>query len=225
MLTLDAHDEYWGGRPPINYAWLWRMRLTGRPSSTAYGQGAPAFPPGCSGNSIPICSWKAGRCRNTIRPKPYRLSNNYYTNQVSTAQVMTEMWRRGGLNVEIQMVENNSQAWTPEGQRGLQDWSNSAQFNDPVSSIVAQHGPNGQQQQTGQWANAEMNRLSLEMETSTDRPRRHAIFARMLQICERDDPAYTGLHQNATFTAKRKNIRWRAAPSFTMDFRAPNFAV
>jgi peptide/nickel transport system substrate-binding protein len=156
---------------------------------------------------------------------PYRLSNNYYTNQVSTAQVMTEMWRRGGLNVEIQMVENNSQAWTPEGQRGLQDWSNSAQFNDPVSSIVAQHGPNGQQQQTGQWANAEMNRLSLEMETSTDRPRRHAIFARMLQICERDDPAYTGLHQNATFTAKRKNIRWRAAPSFTMDFRAPNFAV
>jgi peptide/nickel transport system substrate-binding protein len=70
-----------------------------------------------------------------------------------------------------------------------------------------------------------MNALSLELETSTDRPRRRAVFARMLQICEREDPAYTVLHQNATFTAKRKDIRWKAAPSFTMDFRAHNWGA
>jgi peptide/nickel transport system substrate-binding protein len=307
MLTLDAHDEYWGGRPPIK-----TLRLVQVPevASRVNGLLAGEYQFACDitpdqiasieahpdlevqGGTIPnhrILIWDmhqpslrdprvrlalahaidrqtiidslwAGRTRipaglqwefyadmfvkGWTVPEydpakaqallkaagykgdkiPYRLSNNYYTNQVSTAQVMTEMWRQVSLNVEIQMVENSSQAWTPEGQRGLQDWSNSAQFNDPVSSIVAQHGPNGQQQ-TGQWPNAEMNRLSLELETSTDRPRRHAIFARMLQICEREDPAYTVLHQNATFTAKRKNIRWRSAPSFAMDFRAPNFAV
>ena len=38
------------------------------------------------------------------------------------------------------------------------------------------------------------------------------MFKRMLEICEREDPAYTVLHQNATFTAKRKDIRWKASP-------------
>ena len=49
------------------------------------------------------------------------------------------------------------------------------------------------------------------------------MFKRMLEICEREDPAYTVLHQTATFTAKRKDIEWQAAPAFQMDFRAENF--
>jgi peptide/nickel transport system substrate-binding protein len=121
------------------------------------------------------------------------------------------------------MKENWTQIYERGPSRGIHDWSNSAAFNDPVSSIVSQHGPNGEQQQYGEWTNAEMNALSYEMETSTDRPRRHAIFARMLQICEREDPAYTVLHQNATFTGKLKATKWKAAPSFAMDFRAANW--
>src|SRR5690606_29675743 len=37
---------------------------------------------------------------------PYRLLNNYDTNQTSTGQILTEMWNQVGLNVESQMVEN-----------------------------------------------------------------------------------------------------------------------
>lgn len=55
------------------------------------------------------------RARDLIRqsgykgdPIPYRLLNNYYTNQVDTAQVLVEMWREAGLNVAIEMKEN----WT-----------------------------------------------------------------------------------------------------------------
>jgi peptide/nickel transport system substrate-binding protein len=158
-------------------------------------------------------------------PIPYRLLNNYYTNQNATAQVLVEMWRAVGLNVQIEMKENWAQILERSPTRALRDWSNSAPFNDPVSSIVNQHGPNGQQQQVGEWANEEMNRLSVEMETSTDRPRRRAIFRRMLEICEREDPAYTVLHQNATFTAKRRDIRWKASPAFAMDFRATNWGA
>ncbi|WP_158747824.1 ABC transporter substrate-binding protein [Acidisphaera sp. L21] len=156
-------------------------------------------------------------------PIPYRLLNNYYTNQVANGQVLVEMWKQAGLNVEIGMKENWTQVLERNPTRAIRDWSNSAPFNDPVSSIVSQHGPNGEQQQYGEWTNAEMNTLSYELETSTDRPRRHAIFARMLQICEREDPAYTVLHQNAVFTGKPKSIRWKAAPSFAMDFRAANW--
>ncbi|WP_204280169.1 hypothetical protein, partial [Raoultella ornithinolytica] len=75
--------------------------------------------------------------------------------------------------------------------RAVRDWSNSAPFNDPVSSLVAQHGPNGQQQQVGEWTNAEMNTLSVGLESSMDQAKRKAMFRRMLEICEREDPAYT----------------------------------
>ncbi len=153
-------------------------------------------------------------------PIPYRLLSNYYTNQVATAQVLVEMWRQAGLNVQIEMRENWQQIFEGNGQRAVRDWSNSAGFNDPISSIVAQHGPQGQQQQVGEWTNAEMNKLSDAMEIETDMTKRKAMFKRMLEICEREDPAYTVLHQNATFTAKRKDIRWKASPSFAMEFRA-----
>ncbi|MBE9607006.1 ABC transporter substrate-binding protein [Acetobacteraceae bacterium H6797] len=158
-------------------------------------------------------------------PIPYRLLNNYYTNQTPTAQVLVEMWKQVGLNVQIEMKENWSQILDRNGQRGVWDWSNSAPFNDPVSSIVNQHGPNGQQQQVGAWSNDEMNRLSVELETSTDRARRKQVFARMLEICEREDPAYQVLHQNATFTAKRRDVKWKVAAAFAMDFRPGNWGV
>jgi peptide/nickel transport system substrate-binding protein len=156
-------------------------------------------------------------------PIPYRLLNNYYTNQTATAQILVEMWRSVGLNVEIQTKENWTQIMERGNQRAVRDWSNSAPFNDPVSSIVNQHGPNGQQQQIGEWQNAEMNTLCEFLETSTDRAARKTAFRRMLEICEREDPAYTVLHQNATFTAKPKALRWKASPAFAMDFRPGNY--
>ncbi|KPH75731.1 ABC transporter substrate-binding protein [Bosea vaviloviae] len=156
-------------------------------------------------------------------PIPYRLLNNYYTNQNATAQILTEMWRSVGLNVQINSLENWSQIMQRDDSRAVRDWSNSAPFSDPVSSIVNQHGPNGQQQQIGEWTNAEMNQLCEVLETSTDRARRRTAFRRMLEICEREDPAYTVLHQNATFTAKPKALQWKASPAFAMDFRPGNY--
>ncbi len=156
-------------------------------------------------------------------PIPFRVLNNYYTNQVATAQIEVEMWRAAGLNVEIQMRENWQQIFENDGKRAIRDWSNSAAFSDPISSLVGQHGPQGQQQQSKEWANEEMNRLCGLLETETDMAKRKAMFKRMLEICEREDPAFTVLHQTATFTAKRKDIEWQASPAFQMDFRAENF--
>jgi peptide/nickel transport system substrate-binding protein len=68
-----------------------------------------------------------------------------------------------------------------------------------------------------------MNQLSELLETSVDRAARKKAFRRMLEICEREDPAYTVLHQNATFTAKPKSIKWKASPAFAVDFRPGNF--
>ncbi len=205
-------DSLWDGRTvvPAGLQWPFYGRMFVK------GWTVPEYDPAKARDLLKQTSYKG-------EPIPYRLLNDYYTNQVATGQVLAEMWNQAGLNVQIAMAENWTQVLERGPTRAVRDWSNSATFNDPVSSIVSQHGPNGQQQQDGEWTNAEMNTLSYELETSTDWDRRHAIFARMLQICEREDPAYTVLHQNAVFTGKPKSIKWKAAPSFAMDFRATNW--
>ncbi|SCX18737.1 Dipeptide-binding protein [Agrobacterium sp. DSM 25558] len=156
-------------------------------------------------------------------PIPYRLLNNYYTNQTATAQIMVEMWKQVGLNVEIQMKENWAQIHDPEGVKGVRDWSAGNSINDPITPLVVQFGPNGEAQQKKDWTNEEMNTLSVVMETSTDRALRKKAITRMLEICEREDPAYQVLHQNAVFTGMKSSLKWKAAPAFAMDFRTANW--
>lgn len=156
---------------------------------------------------------------------PYFLLNNYYTNQTATGQVLTEMWQQAGINIEIQMKENWSQIFAGEGERGLRDWSASNLVNDPVTPMVNQFGPNGQAQQNLEYSNAELNKMSVVLETSTDHETRGKAFRRMLEIAEREDPVYTLLHQNAVFTGMKSELNWKAAPAFAMDFRRDNWNV
>jgi peptide/nickel transport system substrate-binding protein len=207
-------DALWAGRTSVPKGLQWSYYDDMYISDWS----VPAYDPKTAQNLLKEAGYKGDKI-------PYRLLNNYYTNQVQTAQALVEMWKAIGLNVEIQMVENWSQIMEKTPTRGVRDWSNSAPFNDPVSSIVNQHGPNGQQQQIGEWTNEEFNGLSNALETSTDRAKRKEIFRRMLTIAEREDPAYTVLHQNATFTAKPKSIKWKTAPAFAMDFRKGNFSL
>ena len=207
-------DSLWAGRTVVPKGLQWDY----------YGDmfisdwSVPAFDPELARKLLKEANYKGD-------PIPYRLLNNYYTNQNATAQVLVEMWKAVGLNVEINTKENWAQIMEPAPSRAVRDWSNSAPFNDPVASLVNSHGPNGQQQQIGEWTNAEFNTLSSELETSTDRARRKVVFRRMLEIAEREDPAYTVLHQNAVFTAKPKAIKWKSAPAFAMEFRPGNFAL
>ena len=178
----------------------------------------PAFDPAVAKSLLKEAGYKGD-------PIPYRVLNNYYTNQVPTSQILIEMWREVGLNVQIEMKENWQQIFDKNAVRGARDWSNSAPFSDPVSSLVNQHGPRGQQQQVGEWTNAEFNKLSGVLESSTDLEKRRAAFRRMLEIAEREDPGYTVLHQTALFYGKRKDIAWTWSPRQSMDFRAGNFAI
>jgi peptide/nickel transport system substrate-binding protein len=207
-------DSLWAGRtrvpPGLQWEFYDRMFIE--------GWTVPAFDPAKARELLRAANYKGDSI-------PFRVLNNYYTNQVGTAQILVEMWRSVGLNIQIEMRENWQQIFENNGQRAIRDWSNSAGFSDPISSIVGQHGPQGQQQQSQEWTNVEMNTLSAAMETEFDLAKRKAMFKRMLEICEREDPAYTVLHQTATFTAKRKDIAWKAAPAFQMDFRAGNFRM
>lgn len=207
-------DALWAGRTRVPPGLQWEFYGP----MFIEGWTVPPYDPGRAAALLKEAGYKG-------EPIPYRIRNNYYTAEVATAQVLAEMWRAVGLQVGIEVKENWSQVLATTPPRGLRDWSNSAVFDDPVSSIVNQHGPNGAQQQNGEWTNAEMNRLSVELETGTDPARRRAAFARMLAICEREDPAYLVLHQNASFTAKRRDLPWRASPSFFLDLSPRGFGA
>jgi len=118
-------------------------------------------------------------------PIPYRCLNNYYTNQTATAQVLVEMWRASGLNVQLHMLENWSQVTEAGATRGIRDWSVTHVYSDPLASLVRAMGPRGELQRAGEWIQAEFNALAGELEASTDRDRRRLVFRRMLEIAER----------------------------------------
>ena len=205
-------DGLWGGKaavpPGLQFPFYGDMLVS--------GWTVPPFDPARAQSLLKDAGYKG-------EPIPYRIRNNYYAAEIATAQVVAEMWKAAGINAVIEVDENWPQVLDRARPRGARDWSNSATFDDPVSSIVAQHGPNGAQQTNGEWTNEEMNRLSPELEAGIDPARRRQVFARMLQICEREDPAYIVLHQNAVFTGVRRGLPWKPSPSFFVDLSPRGF--
>lgn len=207
-------EALWAGRTKVPAGLQWEFYG----DMFQAGWTVPAYDPALAKRLLQEAGYRG-------EPVPFRVLNNYYTNQVQTSQILVEMWRAVGLNVDIQMKENWSQVFDPTSPRAIRDWSNSASYNDPVSSLVNQHGPNGQQQQKGEWTNDEFNKLSTVLENSTEHSEREKTFQRMLEIAEREDPAYTVLHQNVSFYGKRRNVQWNWSPTFYMDFRAGNMVL
>ncbi|MBD9528468.1 ABC transporter substrate-binding protein [Paracoccus sp. PAR01] len=209
-------DALWGGQTAIPAG----MQFDSFKTSDMFVEGwtVPEYNPELARDLLKQAGYKGDAI-------PYRLLNNYYTNQTPTAQILVEMWKQVGLNVEIQMKENWAQIHDPEGVKGVRDWSASNNINDPITPLITQFGPNGEAQQKRDFWNDEVNRLSVVMETSTSHADRKKAITRLLEICEREDPAYTVLHQNAVFTGMKSELNWKAAPAFAMDFRAANWSV
>jgi peptide/nickel transport system substrate-binding protein len=63
------------------------------------------------------------------------------------------------------------------------------------------------------------------LEAETDLARRRELFRRVLTIVEREDPGYITLHHAAAFTAKRRNVEWRASSGWAMMFGPGNLRV
>lgn len=156
---------------------------------------------------------------------PFKVLPNYYTNQVATAQILVEMFKAAGLNVDLQMRENWGQVLDGKVERAMNDNSFSAFFNDPVSFFPTTFGAKGELEQGGFWSNAEVAERMEVLQNSADMETRRAAFRRILEIIERDDPALLVLHETANFTAKRRDIHWKPARSFVMDFRFRNFTI
>jgi peptide/nickel transport system substrate-binding protein len=214
-LALDRQaiiDSLWGGRTRVprgvQYPFYGEMYIADR--------APPAYDPALARKLLAEAGYKG-------EVIPYKLLTNYYTNQLSTAQVAHEMWKAVGLNVELQIKENWGQIQTDKEPRALNDNSMTAFFNDPISFFPSSFGSLSELKRGGYWSNPEVERLVDEMDRSTDMPTRRRAFSRILDIIEIEDPALIILHETANFTAKRRDIQWKPAKSFVMDFQSRNF--
>lgn len=216
-LAIDRHaivDSLYGGRTTIPPGH----------QNAAYG---PLFMP-----DYPAPGYDPDKARALLaeagykgEPIPYRLLPNYYTLQLQTAQVLVEMWRQVGLNVELQIRENIAAVTVPPEGRGIRDWSNTIFWNDPAGVLVRLFGPNGPAQTvTKEWSNPEFNQLSAILSSSLEESERKGAFRRMLEIFDVDDTAGTVLHDLTLFYGKRKSLPWHAYPIEYMDFRADNMS-
>lgn len=160
----------------------------------------------------------------------YRILNNYYVNQVSTAQILSSMWEAVGVKTQIEIKENwaqvNDKAAAPgSGERMIRDLGNSLVFPDPVATFGNFYCHQGAIVGTGEWESEVLNEQCDILLTSMDPAVRKAAFRRMLEIAEREDPVYTVLHENIMLYGKRKDIQWDWSSLFSMDFRAGNLEI
>lgn len=156
-------------------------------------------------------------------PIPLRIkSGDSYPAEKATAEVLVQMWRAVGINVQIEMVENWPQVWERPG-TGMRNASSGMMYPDPLSQLWRRHGRNGWTAHYGWWKNEEFFKLGDILQTSTDLDERRRVFARMLEITEQDPPGIV-IHTETAFYGVRSGVKWRPYASQRMDFRARNLA-
>ena len=152
------------------------------------------------------------------QPITYKLLNNYYGLQVTTAQVLIEMWRAVGLNVQLRMMENFSQIYKAPI-HAIFDNSATADFPDHLGQGWRVFGPASQNVASLRiWRNDEYARQGQILIDSVDPVARRDAHRRMLEILAQDDPPLILLHTTGHFYAKRRDIAWQPVDTVDLDF-------
>ncbi|MBM3531239.1 MAG: peptide ABC transporter [Alphaproteobacteria bacterium] len=155
----------------------------------------------------------------------YRYRQDYYTGEVQTAQILQAMWKAVGINVKLEMKESGDEITGAKALPGLGVFniSNGAYWNDPLGQIWRLYQPGGLIQGYKTWWNAEFDALGKDL-LGTDKDKRRAAFAKMLEIYDYADPPGTTLHNFPLFYGVKKSVKWKGGLTGFMDFRADNLS-
>jgi peptide/nickel transport system substrate-binding protein len=154
----------------------------------------------------------------------YRIISNYYQRGNEAAQVLLEMWKKVGLNVELEFVEN----FTQVRGRGLQihAWSNTYRLPDPSGALLVNWGPNALVQTRFKHFTPPpaFNEAAQELIGGATPEARRTAFGKLLDIFE-DEMPMTMLYNPINAFAMRKNVDWTPYAIHYMDFRPDVFRV
>jgi peptide/nickel transport system substrate-binding protein len=155
----------------------------------------------------------------------FRTSPVYYSNGRQAAEAIVEMWKKVGLNAEIEVMEQAAMGKIDEaGQQHITNWSATSALGDPDGYLWRNWGPDNNFQKRGYWKPDEFNKLGQEARSILDQQRRHEIYQKMMDIFEQDAPG-TVLYIPLESYGLKKGIEWTPYPIYYFDPRAYNLTV
>lgn len=148
--------------------------------------------------------------------------NAYYTNGQLVTDVINEMWRAVGFNVEYTPLD--TAAWADRSLSGnniatLQSFGTAG---DPATSSIVQTW--------NSWMGAyytpsdEFRALAAEGASSLDSDVRLRVYRQIIDILDQDVP-FAPLYQSVEFYAMREGITWQPHPEFYIDLRPGAFQM
>ncbi|HEY4200224.1 MAG TPA: ABC transporter substrate-binding protein [Devosiaceae bacterium] len=157
----------------------------------------------------------------------FRILNGYYPNYIQAAQIMQQMWKDVGINVDIQ-VRDSSPAMR-EGTWHMINGSEGIQINDATQPIVGNFGRTAEavnpKSKNYFWTPPEhFFELLDRLNDTLDEGQRKQFFSEALDIAD-DQVPEVELFQAVEFYAMRKGITWKPYSFWSMDFSSRNFSV
>lgn len=150
------------------------------------------------------------------------IQNDYYTNEVNTSQILVEMWKAIGVNVEIEVKENWAQVNVVDENKirvlGMRHSSKTGLYPDPVACLLR---CSDDAREYGNWQADKFYELGAVLESSFDQKVRYEAFKEMLEIFDSNPPSLI-LYYNAIFYGKRKDVNWTPYEQYFMDFGPDN---
>ena len=155
----------------------------------------------------------------------YWYLTDYYTGEVTIAQILQQMWKEVGFNITLELKEGWSQirAADGDGVRGITNTSNNAVYPDPIGQLYRNYGPDGFFVVKGYWSNHRFLDWSKGL-LSLDHETRRIAHRHMLEAWEHN-PAGTHLYNLPMFYGKQTSVEWVPTNTPFMDFRASGLRV
>ncbi|MCR8723899.1 ABC transporter substrate-binding protein [Frigidibacter sp. ROC022] len=158
-----------------------------------------------------------------------RIQRGGYPKIEDAAQIMAEMWKKAGINVEIEIRKGSALAaeGLPDGEVAMISWSNGIHIPDPATPIWATWGPDGPRapgKKESSWDHPQsFIDVGRAFEVESDPEKRRELFKQLVDIWVEETPGFP-LWMRADWFAMKKEIEWTPYSFFYLDFGPDNLS-
>ncbi len=160
---------------------------------------------------------KSGYAGETI---DYPLLPNVIDTEVAIAEVLREMWRAAGIDVDLQIRENWKQI--TKGHHSIRNMSATMVWQDPATILWRLFKPSVMKGRGWGWVNEAFNAGGGVLESDPDPASRRAAFRTMMTEWESSDPMGAILFQETWLYGKKRDLAWQPYQLPYLDFGPGN---
>lgn len=150
----------------------------------------------------------------------YPLLPNVIDTEIAVAEVLREMWKAAGINVDLQVRENWSQI--TKGHHSIRNMSATMVWQDPATVLWRLFRPPVMEGRGWGWENEKFINAGLVLDSNPDPVARQAAFRTMMDEWGTNDPMGAVLFQEVWLYGKKKTLDWQPYQLPYLDFGPTN---